>query len=505
MTSEMSLIFSPRLNRALLLLTLLYLYLPNLLFLQGWVRPWAAIPLALLWLAALLWGYLRCRTEDEPVPGNATCSALLPALAALAAALLCTELIGLNGHVLQHYDFVARNPIYQSLCREAWPLYSQRGDYFIYYHTFWLPAAALSKWVSCADALLFVWCALGFWLMLMLLHARCGWRCYLFVLLLLLLGWPLELCELGRVSLVKYLGSDYAALDAATQACYAYLPTSFNVRFVPVYLQCICTFHHAIPLLLVLSLVVTQRLSLPGLVTVSSLVVSCSPLGAASLAVVLVVLLFHQRGSLRRCLRTPAIWLALPPLAVVALYFTGSFAGGAHCFLQGEVNGWGTEGLFLLSQTRLLAYVLLVLGMVIPLLAVLRREASRSPYLHSCCLLVLVLPLLWVGLRNNELLFKGSCTLLFLGAWLLFCFLNTRGSLRKGMLALLLLANGPLYASSLRAKIGSYTWNSSKVRQNFVDPCGGDINRMNKCYLQFFGKNPCPVLFYNRPGESRQL
>lgn len=499
----MSRIFSPRLNRALLLLTLLYLYLPNLLFLQGWVRPWAAIPLALLWLLSLLWVYLRCRTEEEPVGGVVTMrSVLLPVLAALAAALLWTELIGLNGHTLQHYDFVARNPIYRSLCREAWPLYSQRGDYFIYYHAFWLPAAALSKWVSCADALLFAWCALGFWLMLMLFHARFGWRCYLFVLFLLLLGWPIELCKLGKVSLVEFLGSDYAALDAATQACLAYLPTSFNVRFIPFYLQCICTFHHAIPLLLVLSLMVTQRLSLPGLVAVSSLIVSCSPLGAASLAVVLVVLLFHQRGSLLRCLRTPAIWLALPPLAVVGLYFTGSSAGEVHCFLQGEVNGWGKRGLFLLLRVRWLAYALLVLGMMIPFLVVLRREALRSPYLHSFCFLVLLLPLLWVCLEHNEWLFKGSCTLFFLGAWLLFRYLDTRGMVRKGMLALLLLAYGPLCAGSLRWKISTYTWNSSKFQQNYMDPYGGDLNRMsNELYLQFFGKNPCPELLRTRPGE----
>jgi predicted secreted protein len=63
-------------------------------------------------------------------------------------ALLClgwVESIGLNGHVIQHHDFIVRNAIYETLVREPWPIAGAGGSYFSYYLAFWLVPAGLSK------------------------------------------------------------------------------------------------------------------------------------------------------------------------------------------------------------------------------------------------------------------------------------------------------------------------------------------------------------------------
>lgn len=334
----MSRIFSPRLDRALLLLALIYLYLPNLLFLLGWVRLWAAIPLAVMLSAALVLVFGRCRTDDA-LSGEKERCAWLPALAALALALVLTEAIGLNGHVWQHYDFEWRNPIYETLCRESWPIYGSTGDYFVYYHAFWLPAAALSKLLAAPTAFLYGWCVLGFWVVLMLLHARLGWRAYGFVVLLFLLAHPLELLAYSHHPLLDQLAG--AASDAFgcsgdggllllrkwTDA----LPAAVNVRYVSCLSQCDGTFNHGIPLLLFLSLTVTRRLTMPGLVAVSAWMATCSPLGSMAVAVLLLLLLCRERRGIVACLRAPVVWLCVPPLATAALYFTGVSSFGRRC------------------------------------------------------------------------------------------------------------------------------------------------------------------------------
>ena len=105
----------------------LYLLLPNLLFLAGWVQWYWAIPI----MVALVIAFIRlCRhIHTSPWAWQKSDVIVLPLLVLGAA--FCTASLGLHGHVPQQWDFTVRNPIYETLVRCDWPLYNAEGGYFI--------------------------------------------------------------------------------------------------------------------------------------------------------------------------------------------------------------------------------------------------------------------------------------------------------------------------------------------------------------------------------------
>lgn len=90
----------------LLACTLLYLLLPNVLFLAGWVQTWIAIPLSLLlaWMCLLLWKNAPQRRMQRTTVGGWCIILLVPAL--------MTWCIGFDGSFPQTLDFVVRNAVY---------------------------------------------------------------------------------------------------------------------------------------------------------------------------------------------------------------------------------------------------------------------------------------------------------------------------------------------------------------------------------------------------------
>lgn len=193
--------------RALTIVGVLYLLLPNVLFLLGWVEPEVSIPLCLL-LIFVVWRVLKnlsipqIRFEKKD---------LIFVFLLVLGCLFAVESLGINGHAQQSGDFIVRNAIYDSLVRESWPLHSERGEYFVYYHAYWLPPALLAKWLGAAFSsfLLWGWTVLGFVLGFSLLYLRFKRSTLLLMAILFLMG-PLNtwgelayiLCELSEKSVL---------------------------------------------------------------------------------------------------------------------------------------------------------------------------------------------------------------------------------------------------------------------------------------------------------------
>ncbi len=164
---------------------MLYLLLPNILFLAGWVCWPVAIPsmLALAAGAFFVW--------------RGTPSALVSVrrgdiLGLGAGLLLCVAAVdgsGIIGHTLQSGDFLVRTAIYDTLVRCDWPLFDYQGRYFVYYAAFWLPPALASKIMGngiSSYALLQLWVTLG--VMLAFLSLFCRWRGRAWMVLLIALA-----------------------------------------------------------------------------------------------------------------------------------------------------------------------------------------------------------------------------------------------------------------------------------------------------------------------------
>ena len=153
---------------------LLYLALPLLLFLLGWVHPAFSVPLC----AALACGLYACArhlpAQRFPLSGRGLAVLGLLSFFCLMLVLLC----GFTGHCQQHADFIIRNAVYEHLAANSWPLVTEDGHHFIYYLGHWLPPALAASFCpeSWTPWLLALWTFLGLELALLAATVRWGIR-----------------------------------------------------------------------------------------------------------------------------------------------------------------------------------------------------------------------------------------------------------------------------------------------------------------------------------------
>ncbi|MGH0028753.1 MAG: hypothetical protein ACQGVC_03110 [Myxococcota bacterium] len=125
--------------------TLLFLFVPYLVFLAGWVQvPWAIAIGALC-----LWGLRRALLPDraaagEPLAARDLARAVLPAVLVFA-------ITGVGGWGYQDADWLRGNAVFLSLVEDPWPVVYETASeplLLVYYIAFYLPAAAVGKWLG---------------------------------------------------------------------------------------------------------------------------------------------------------------------------------------------------------------------------------------------------------------------------------------------------------------------------------------------------------------------
>ncbi|GAB4496119.1 MAG: hypothetical protein OHK003_00100 [Anaerolineales bacterium] len=144
-------------------LSFLYLTLPFILFLFGWVRLTIAIPLSLIILFALY----KLLTTNYPslLP---TSHFPLPTIYWLLLIILWLLLSGIGGYAFQNWDHNWRNVVLRDLMNFDWPIYYAQPEsgpvkMLVYYVGFWLPSALIAKFTNwqVANFALFGWSLLG--------------------------------------------------------------------------------------------------------------------------------------------------------------------------------------------------------------------------------------------------------------------------------------------------------------------------------------------------------
>lgn len=162
------------------LAVLLYLTFPLLLFWWGWFSPCVALA-GIVALVGLLFPFYP--TVASFWKKKITKASLLPFFYCGIAAFVWTYLAGVGGFRPQHFDYYKHNLIINNLVRYSWPVQYSDGTYLCYYLAYYLPAAALAKWVGGMAAVpyyLFGWTWLGLWLVVWLLYQLGGKRLLLF-------------------------------------------------------------------------------------------------------------------------------------------------------------------------------------------------------------------------------------------------------------------------------------------------------------------------------------
>lgn len=286
---------------------LLYLALPLLLFLLGWVHPAFSVPLC----AALACGLYACArhlpAQRFPLSGRGLAVLGLLSFFCLMLVLLC----GFTGHCQQHADFIIRNAVYEHLAANSWPLVTEDGHHFIYYLGHWLPPALAASFCpeSWAPWLLALWTFLGLELALLAATVRWGIRkTARWALILLCLGSP--------AAVPDCLGIPLSSLFAEYNAQ--------MVLFIGMPVQLFNTFNHAVPALLCAVFVLTRSLPPSGYYLAGTLLLHPGSAKYASflLALALGILL---PGALLfpKCRENPLYYITLGMMAGSLFFRTG--------------------------------------------------------------------------------------------------------------------------------------------------------------------------------------
>jgi hypothetical protein len=156
-----------KLDKAIIATTYLYLLIPILLFIGGWLKLVFSIPLILITLAAL---YLSLKDFDDYIelPINRKnlikCGIIFVVLAAWVI------FSGIGGFSYQNEDHHVRNAVLHDLITFDWPVIftycgspNQSQGALIYYLAFWLPAALYGKFFGffAANLFLYIWTLMG--------------------------------------------------------------------------------------------------------------------------------------------------------------------------------------------------------------------------------------------------------------------------------------------------------------------------------------------------------
>ena len=126
---------------------LIYITLPVIVFLLGWIKPQYSIVASVLLLFS---AYVIFKQKKNPEK-SLTLSFNMLAVLCLIALVWCF-FAGQGGYYYQSADYDCRNAIFRDLINFKWPvIYKYNNTALVYYIGYWMPAALIGKiafWVS---------------------------------------------------------------------------------------------------------------------------------------------------------------------------------------------------------------------------------------------------------------------------------------------------------------------------------------------------------------------
>lgn len=483
--------------RPLLYAGLLYLALPMILFLWGWLQPFFSLPLC----ATLAYGLHATVRKLPEWRFSLTKRGTVLLLLLSAGCLLLTFLCGFTGHFQQHADFTIRNAVYGQLIAEPWPLVMPDGHHFIYYLGHWLPPACAAAFCPAAYAswLLAGWTFLG--LELALLTAACLWgirKTAWWTLLLLCLGSPAASLDFLGMPL-SHLFPEYNAQMAL---------------FIGIPSQIFNTFNHAVPALLCTVLLLTRSLPASGYYLMGALLLPGSPLAALILLpFILYETLFRDSACgfrtgerLRPLLLHPVFWVAFLCVGVMSLFYAHLDGGGQFsCLLSdqyAEAFHYTMRRMVLYPDSVKYASFLLSLLLNVLLPGALLFAACRRMPLYyitlggmACCFFFRM------GVMNNELLFKAPAVLYPSLAFLFLHAFRTGSTRSRIFLAVYVTFTAIPSMICVAEKLGTFSTDSALMQAHRQENYGGTLYHPEQPFHRQFIKkdgHPLPAWLFKR-------
>lgn len=147
------------------IIALIYLLIPLILFILGWLKAWIAAPLVFLLCFSIVKSWLTNKDRFTYLCTPLSWKNLIPTAIMFLVVIFMT---GMTGNWVQHTDYFVRNDIFYDLTFKDWPPALNDNRYFIYYFQSWLPAAFVGSHTNweIAQWTYFAWSLLGMALVL---------------------------------------------------------------------------------------------------------------------------------------------------------------------------------------------------------------------------------------------------------------------------------------------------------------------------------------------------
>lgn len=486
-------------KRLSVILALCYLALPNILFCLGWLTPIPAIVVSCA-IVFLVWHLSRnCSPQWKYPESNKTSKK------AQIGAMLCVLLsLLLGGSLLiigqQGCDWVARNPIFASLVRCDWPLILPDQSYFVYYLAAFLPPSLLAR--LCPDGslpfwFLTVWNLTGIGIVISLMAKFFNKKVFLFFVLLMLIA------QIGSIRIYQFLFVQLSDL----------FHTEFGTEYIKLRILGSCgqlnnTPHHIIPVWIMLALLFSKALNWREIVCASSLCVLQSPLGSIALFVLFVYLWMVEKSTAREnlieLLKNPSFYCALPIVCVSALYFLCNSEGSSFQFV------WD---IYTNKNNIFFKYILAFLvgqGFSSIFILIIARSMGelKNKLMWFSIGLCFLFSILFIGITNNELLYKSSAVYFWITAYLFVSWLSRANKKQKILIIAFVCLSavntlGNFYKSIAPAWSPKFSLNEQIDAQHILSGADWHLyHPQHKFYPQFKGEIKYPWLFLDRAGAS---
>ena len=385
-----------------------YLVLPPLIFLAGWVRVEVALPCIVLSVISfvLFMRQAPCADGDVSLPGHGLDGREVRlsagTLVFLVAALLgwCV-LCGQGGFVCQKGDWCARNALFRDLLTHEWPvMYPQVNGALCYYIGHWLPAAVVGKSVlhvsdsvelawRIGNVALVLWTFIGVLIVLSLLAVM--WKSSSFHEVLSLV---VAVLFFGGLDVVGYLISQGLAVASGGDFSWAGMTHLDNrwargFEFSSNTTQLSWVFNQCVPGWLATCAVLASRdLRIIGIILAPLVVCAPFPLIGIGLLVVIVSLPIVRNLKWRfiKEVSSTVNILGAVGMAFVPMVYLSSNGGSGAIEL---CRKWTSATPFWYAL-----FLFLEVGI---LLMCLDAEDRKNVWCRASCLLLTVLPVIYLG------------------------------------------------------------------------------------------------------------
>ena len=483
-------------SKIILLLNLLYCYIPVFLFLLGWVKLWVAIPTSVV-LCYFLYMFIAKEESNNELYINRI--VLMGGVLALFAVCLSA---GMGNWWPQVFDYEKHNAVLQDLVRFEWPVVYDKYEKAVltYYIGHYLPPALIGKLVGSvriADYMMGIWGYLGIilvYLNVILLTNSNSWKKQLLTLCAFLLFagmlYPLQLIlNIFFSDVLVYPNSDISSVGCLSTLFIDGMHLEYRSIFTDiqwVHQQSI------IPWLICSTLMMRREnysnyalFALPAFLSGT-----WSFLGIVVIAIILVIYdLIRTRGSIYKQLFSASnIFTILVPGLIFLFYFLGNM-------IVERSSSTGSEFALDLSAQHLIYRILFMLFMF-GIYAILIGKYYRKDILFwAICAELAIIPLF----NGSDFVMCTSIPSLFVLLILIIRYLYSgfaKERIRKVLLIVCLLIGARNPIIQIRKAAIHHPYDHFKEESllectNLENPVIGDAMK-----YQYYTYNPDNTIFY---------